>query len=221
MAILRETLIQAAKDNLKNNDSAILTDDEYERMSDKALSDYSRRRPNYLIEAYTATTAKSYELPSLWYDGLSYIAEIEYPVEQSPKTTIGRGNYDVETQPDGDRLRFVGDYPGNGNVFWVRFTSEHIWDSGEASTAPASDQEGLSYLLTSLLCKALASFYGSKSHPSVPNIDLVAYPSRVDEYRRLAEVWHKKYIDVIKQAETGVIGTSSFLDSSWWDRTNA
>jgi hypothetical protein len=182
-----------------------------------AIREYSLVRPCLTTQIVTGTTQDWYSLPSDYEDGFSSIVEIEYPVENSPKDVIDPKYWAIEQMSDGKYLRFDENNPGAGNIFWVKFTKRQVLTNG-TSDIPDSDLNPIAYLATSLMCEALADFYGSRADANLTEVEIPGFTSRVGEFTEQARKWRKKYDALVKQSVTGTFGQIDFLQNAYFDR---
>lgn len=222
MGVTLTQLLAEANNNLQYADTTILTTAERENACKKAAQEYSRIRPNPLLQAYTGVggDAPYYDLPTSWDQGFSVILEIEYPINRVPKEIIRQRYWSIDLRPTGRQLRFGTVNPATGETFWVKYTGSHSFDSSGNSFIDDTDLYGLSYLATSIMCQMLATFYAEKADPNLPNAEIVEYKDRVDEYTKKARDWKKKYHSEIKSDLTSTWDTIPFVDFSYWNRTN-
>lgn len=219
MAVDQEAIKRGAERLVKFDDAVSLPTDTRDELVFKALREYSRRRPNLTVEAMTGNSTGTYSLPTSYEHGFSNVQEIEFPVDQNPRETIDQSNWDVDKTPSGRRLRFGGYKPGDGQTFWIKFTTPHTFESsGLSEDVPETDQTGIEYLTASLFCQALATFFASKANPNLPEAQVFEYTTRSDEYNTLATKWRTKYDEQIKQEVTGIIGAVKFGRDMYFDR---
>lgn len=222
MGITLTQLLAQANNHLQFADTTAYTSTEREMACASAVQEYSRRRPQISIEAYTGidTSAPFYDLPTSWIEGFSVIVEIEYPINQVNKTTIDPGDWSIDLMPTGKKIRFYNNAPGENETFWVKYIKNYSFDSNGDSEIDDVDLKGLSYLAVSIMCNELSTFFASKANPSLANAEIIGYPDRVSEYSTKARDWYKKYEAEIKSDLTSTWSSIPFLDFSYWDRTN-
>jgi hypothetical protein len=189
---------------------------------DDAIRKYSQERPLNAISAKTGASDAWYSLPSGWEEGFSVIKEIEYPVESTPKEIIKPEYFDVQhmlvSGSTVQRLRFDLGNPSLGETFWIKYTKRHVIDDSGDSDIPTAHRNAVAYLSVSLMCQAMADFFGGKSDTTLTSVDFVDQPSRVEEWEGLAKIWLKKYHDEITQEVTGIHGQIDFSQDMYHDR---
>lgn len=222
MSLTFDDLSENVNELLRNNsvnDLSILPQTVRDNIIKKdAVRKYSRVRPLLVIEEYTATSAAWYDLPAGWEDGFSEIDEIEYPVEKTPKEIIEAKEYRVSLMPAGKKIRFSTIKPSSGDAFWIKYSQRHGFLSSGESDIPYADLDVLSYLSCSLLCTSLATFYASKTNPSLSEAEVIGYATRSDEYRNRAEDWMKKYKDELQEDSTGLYGSLDYVRDTYFER---
>lgn len=197
----------------------ILSADDRRDIIGAAVKQYSKKRPYLALQVYTGTSSNFYDIPDSWEDGFSSFQEIEYPIENTPKSFIPRKDYCIDLMGSGLKLRFNANNP-TSNIFWVKFFRRHTFDSAGGSNIPVSDETALSYLCVSLTCEAFATHFASKADPSLPEAEVISYTARVTEYRDQAEEWMKKYETELKDENSGVYGEVKFTQDNFWNRSN-
>ena len=222
MGLLLEEIADRTNDVLLNesaNDYSTLSQARRNRLIYNGIIAYSRMRPLVSVEVMTGTDDPWYELPSDYEVGFSAIQSIEYPVEKSPAQFIDDKWFRVETMPAGDRLRFSQNNPTTGQAFWVRFTRRHVVESTTESDIPSASLDGLSYLCASYMASSLASFYSSKSNPSLPEVEIVGYQTRSAEYSKNAKSFLLLAEKILKPADQNCVwGDLDFVQDQWFDR---
>jgi len=222
MGLTLTQLLDEANENLQFDDTIILTTTERENACKKAVQEYSRIRPFYILESYTGVggDAPFYNLPTAWDEGFSVIAEIEYPVNRVPKEIIRQRYWHIDLRPTGKQLRFGTVNPATGETFYIKFTGRHSFQSSGASNIDEADLVGLSYLATSVMCQMLSTYYAQKANANLPNVDIVEYKDRVAEFQTKSNSWKKKYHQTIKPDLTSTWDNIPFVDWSYWNRTD-
>ncbi len=180
--------------------------DDYQTLILEAVKEYSRRRPQRLIQALVGD-GKTYFLVSGltdWEHKFSKIENIEYPLDEHPPKYLQQKQYKYERIPAGLAVRFLeSPYPGLNDNFWVRYSVRHVVDDA-SSTVPEADKDGVCNLAASLCCQALAEAFGQTSDASL-DADVVAYRTRGDEFQARANRLREIYEHVIKPEVTGII----------------
>jgi hypothetical protein len=185
-----------------------------------ALSRYSRERPFTEVQSYTGTSGAFYDVPTYWEEGFSEIAEIEYPVLTTPKTVLDPRYYEVVKNPTGYKIRFDYENPGDGNVFYIRYSKRYTFNTNGEAAIPAHDEDAIVYLSVSMMCHTLANYFASKSNPSLPEAEVVGFTTRVDEYTKKADDFNAKYEKVLYRFQSGCWGSIDFLNNMHWDRND-
>jgi hypothetical protein len=207
---------------LKYTDTTNFTQADRDEMINDAVRKYSQDRPLNIVAALTATSTAWYSLPSDWEEDFSALWEIEYPIEQSPKETIAPEYWDVEymliSGSTAQRLRFDVNNPSSGDTFWIKYTKRHVFDGSGNSNIPTCHRNAVAYLSVSLMCQALADFFGGKADANLTNVEFIDQPSRVEEWEKLALNWLKKYKLEITQEVNGIHGQIDFSQNMYFDR---
>ena len=219
MSVTLTQLLTKANNHLKFADTTNYTTAQREDACRSAVKEYSKRRPRYILQSYTATASQFYDLPTSWDQSFSYIQEIEYEVDQTPKETIKQKYYSIDLMSDGYKLRFGNQYPTSGDTFYVKYYGLHSFDSSGDSNIFDADLVGLSYLAASIMCEELATFFASKADGNLPNVEIVEFNTRVDEYTKKSREWLKKYNKEI-QGDNSTWDNIDFIDNSYWDRND-
>lgn len=218
MGLSRAEILQSVRNNLKYRDNLVLPDGDYEDQIEDSVITYSRHRPQRRVARVSGAQVGLYELPAAYEDGFSEIIEIEYPINEAPKAVIDPKNWYTDDTEDGLRLRFDFGNPGLGRDFLLKYTARHTSDSMGNTSVPASDREVFSWLVTANICLALASFYGGKANPSLPNAEVVEYANRVEEWTNLGIEWQKKFDKYVVTNTTGYYGSLDWVRDPFWDR---
>lgn len=184
----------------------------------RAVREYSLRRPYFGIYAQTAGSLDYYSLPSDFEDGFSSILEIEYPITSTPKEVIESDDYDIDIMSDGKKLRFSSNSPTSGEIFWIKYTKRHTFDSSDLSTVPLADELGVAYLACSIICNAIASYYSGRAEANLTSIEIPNMPSRSDDWQGRADTWYEKYDKIITESTTGLEGYVQFARDMYFER---
>ncbi len=221
MSVTLTQLLAQAANHLKFKDTTIYTDEQREDACVSAVKEYSRRRPNPILEAYAGIGDDPfYDLPTAWDESFSTIVEIEYKIEQTPKQIIADKYWSIDLMSGGKKLRFNASYPADDETFWIKYYGLHTFDSSGSSDISDADLTGLSYLATSIMCQELSTFFASKADPNLPNVEVVEFTSRVDEYNKKSSSWMKKYNETIKSDMNCTWASIDFIDNSYWNRND-
>lgn len=222
MATALSDILKRTNELLKFTDTVNLTTADRRDLIVRAVREYSVRRPYWGITAQTAGSDNWYSLPSDYEDGFSFMHEIEYPVGNTPPDTIDDDNWFIDTMIVSStavkRLRFVSNSPTNGEIFWMKYTKRHTFDSSDNSTVPDCDELGIAYLCCSLFCAALADHYAGRSDGNLTEVEIPGMTTRKDEYQSMAQTWWTKYDKSLPQLEDGAEGYINFSQDMYFDR---
>jgi hypothetical protein len=177
-----------------------------------AVETLSNDIPLMKVLAYTGNTTGRYDLPTDWDDEASSVYEVEWPINQDPKTVISPSHYMIDLLPDdGYQLRFETTLPSSGETFWLRYTIPYTIGSVGISNVPNTYKNALAYKSTSLWCDAIANYFSTKTDANIPELSpLVNFQDRVTEWEGRAKQYYRLYKESIaskKNSETGVIGS--------------
>ena len=218
MATTLSDILKRANELLKNTNTSVLSTADRRDLIVRAVREYSVRRPYFGVYAQTAGSNNWYSLPSDFEDGFSSLKAIEYPIQNSPPDYIDDKYYFIDEMADGRMLRFTSNAPSIGEVFWIKYTKRHTFDSSDTSSVPLSDEMGIAYLSCSIFCAAIAGYYAGRAEANLTNIEMPGMESRKDEWSSQADYWWKRYDKEITESTTGVEGYIDFSQDLYFDR---
>ncbi len=222
MAVTLTNLLSRTNQLLKFTDTTNLTTADRRDLIVKAIHEYSVRRPYFGMYAETAGSNSWYTLPSDFEDGFSSMLEIEYPIQQTPKSIINQDYWYIDTMiVSGSAvrvLRFSSRAPTNTETFWLKYTKRHTFDSSDNSTVPNADEIGVAYLCCSLFCAALADHFASRADGNLTEVEVPGLTTRKDEYQSMASTWFAKYDKLITQVVLGVNDSVNFSQDMYFER---
>jgi hypothetical protein len=184
----------------------VLTDPgDYEEFIEEALLEYSRRRPYQKTAKLTGDGTFFFSLPSDWNEEISFIRQVEYPVDYSPECILEPKKYTVVQLDTGYTGKFIGEsYPGLNEYFYVRYTIPHTI-TASSNTINTIHKRAFVNLCAAITCMAVATKYGHTADSSV-EADAIDYRSRGDEFAARSREYWKMFDKVIKPAVNSVIG---------------
>ncbi len=198
--------------------TSVLSVDRRQDLIKNAVKIYSKRRPLLKLSAQTGTTNYTYDFPSNWEDHFSTIYNIEYPINKNPPEYIRTKDYMIDLMTGGYQLRFLRNQPSNGETFWLRYFIRHSFDADGVSEIPDADINGVIYISMVQWCSAYAQHYASKADNLLENTELIAQPTRVQEYSDLSSKYMKMFDDTIPANNEFIYDEVGFMEDEYWYR---
>ncbi|MFQ5692995.1 MAG: hypothetical protein ACE5IM_08140 [Nitrospinota bacterium] len=192
---------------------SFLSGADIDKLIDEAVKEYSRHRPQVVVEDESGDGGFDYRLTgpgailASWEKGFSDVRKLVYPVDDTSATeaVIDEDAFAVITKvvagAADDYLRFLSATPSAGETFRVFYTARHVLDA-TASSLPVADDEAVANLAAAFCLEVIAARYLSARDPSL-DADVTDYRSRVDESRRLAEKFRRAFLDHMGIPEAG------------------
>jgi hypothetical protein len=153
----------------------------------KAMPVYSEYKPVKYVQDFSGDGTQVYDIfPSIttWSEGFSEITGVEYPVDDDePAVILDLGeDYEVQTFPTGNKLRFLKDTPAATEEFRVITTGLRDY-----STVQAVDEQAVISLAAGYFAEMLATWYSQTSDSTI-RADSVDHKSRASEYAARAKI---------------------------------
>ena len=179
----------------------LLTDTEVGDHVDAAVRDYSRDRPLVKVLDKTADGTNTLAVPTTnegWVDEWSRIHSIEWPLDQNPPQVVDDRQYMLYQAPSSYVIRWLTEWPGNGETVRVSFTTLRVLHATVASSTTVLDIDfdALCYLATSKAALAIAGQFARTNEPAF-NADTINYKSKAEEWRSIAGRWQGLYSKAI------------------------
>lgn len=209
-----------------------LTPSQIDDAISEAVTIYSAISPRHAMMLLTGDgVTVTYDLPTDWEDGFSWIERIEYPIgRQRPEYLDGNDDYttDYRDPTTGElKLRFLSMTLSVNTQAAVDYALRHKLTetvSGEAGieTSPESDRPAIASLAGSICCQNLAAYYTNVSDSTI-GADAVNYGVKGQEYATRAKELRAAF-DQLMGLTGGLPAASAVQDldvdlqNSWGDR---
>lgn len=154
-----------------------------------AVRYYSCLRPRHLtVDLAGDGVSHTFDMPSTFTD-TSVIESVEYPANYQKPAILSYDRWTIY-QTDARRLRLLDTVPGIGETIRVVYTAEHIVDD-TTDTVPSTDFEAVCCLAASIVCGAVAAYYGHTVDPTI-EAAYINYRTQADEWRALARQYQDR-----------------------------
>lgn len=211
---------QSLVDDLVRDDTGTIATAERDEALARAVSRYSKDRPQTKVEDVIAPGGNSLNLPAAWQAGFSALRAIEHPIGSVPPDLLESGSYWLYDAPSGQMIQIVNAI-NVGQSVRITFTIRHALDAVN-DTIRADDREPVCALAASLLLEQLAARFTGSSDSSI-QADSVDRRSKGAEYASRANAIRKRYfdelgIDLKRNVAAGVVVDLDLPDSQGRDR---
>lgn len=160
---------------------------------------YSKINPDLhywnIEDADVDGTIQSWEVPSTYEDGFSYIKSVEYPVGEDPPEYLEEEEYDIYYNASDDKFKFrmFEDAPDSDETVLVIFTKRHTLTSS-SNTIPDADFYAVCNIAAEKLCLILASLHAGDSDSTI-SADSVRHENVSTNFLKMAKEFRKKWQD--------------------------
>jgi len=203
---------------------------ELHKFVDEAVKEYSRHRPQLIVEDESGDGGFDYQIAGTggtnllasWEDKFSIVDKLVFPVDDtSPnEQELNEDEWEIihkiVTANHRKYIRFLVNTPTATETFRIFYTARHVLDL-TSSTLPISDDEAVANLTAYLALKAIAARYLSMKDTTI-TADATDRDSKADAARRLAEDFKEDFEDHMgigkgQQSAQSVIGDTDMSPS--------
>ena len=182
--------LQTLVDDMVRDELSRITPIQRDTALGLAVTRYSTDRPRTLCEAVAAPGGPRLPLPSSW-EATSRLVSIEWPVDQSPVSTVAGM---VHRVPSGQQI-VTDEVIGAGDAAYITFTAAHLVTDA-TDTVPAEHQEAVAAWAAGILFDQLAAKSAGNSDPTI-QADATDQRTPAQEYATRARACRKRYADVL------------------------
>ncbi|HID56455.1 TPA: hypothetical protein EYP37_07985 [Candidatus Poribacteria bacterium] len=214
MALLGD--LQTRVDAIVQDTDGRIPDTQRDLFISDALRELSKEYPNEKIAELQGTGARQYDLSSLisdWTLDFSQVLIVAL-LSDSSEVRYEPGDWRLLRSPSSEVLEFLKGAPGANDTFRIRYTT--LWTVDEL---PSFLEMPCCLLASSFYCRALASFFGQTSDPTIA-ADVVNYRDRSERFARRASELKEEYRRLIEplQATRG-LGIGEWDITPSWRRS--
>ncbi|MCS6290354.1 MAG: hypothetical protein H8K10_15470 [Nitrospira sp.] len=191
---------------------APFTSQQKERAIQQALKEYSQVRPVMAAQDYPGDSSTfDFALPTGWQEGISSIAQVEYPAGERLPAFLESEAWQFYVAPSGKKIRLILLTPETGKSLRIVFTKLHTIDATQ-STVSALDEEAVADLAASIGLTDLAAVYANTQSATI-TADSVNYGDKSRTYLEIADklkARYRKHLGLDQQSDAPPAG--GFVD---------
>lgn len=192
----------------------ISSDSLYYSFIRKAASEFSKKWPRRNSAAFSAVSQQyDYLLTTYltnWVNGFSWIKSLEYPAGEQSAILYKADRFCIYNNT---HLRFLDGTPSDTSIIRVVYYSPHVINASSASV-PERFEYSVALYAAALALESLSAKY-AKSEGVNPDIEVVSYNSKSDNYRRLAKSYKEAAIAEWGDGDTEAMGQPAVWN--WYD----